>query len=257
MKKIAFFSLITLVATACAFAAQSRETLTLAAAGCRSLRIECGAGSLKVQGDDKLEQIEVSAILVVKGCGEGELPGFKKEYVTLTLEKSGDQAVLIAGIESGHWLETLFGSGRDARIDLDVRLPRRLALDVDDGSGDLEISGCDNGLRLEDGSGDARLSDIKDRVKIDDGSGDLYLSAVGGAVEIEDGSGDIELKAAGGDVAITDGSGEIAVSQAGGSVTIEDGSGDIVIDGVEKDVTIEEAGSGDVRIRNVKGAVKK
>jgi len=42
-----------------------------------------------------------------------------------------------------------------------------------------------------------------------------------------------------------------------GSVEIDDGSGDIIIDGVEKDVTIEEAGSGDVRIRNVKGKVRK
>jgi hypothetical protein len=257
MKKAAFFCLIFLAALACLQAAQSRETLTLAAAGCQSLRIECGAGWLKVQGDDKLERIEVSAVLTVKGIGEAELTGFKKEYVTLTLEKSGDRVVLTASIDSGHWLERLFDHGRDARIDLDVRLPRRLALAVDDGSGDIEIRSCDGGLRLEDGSGDARLADIKGKVRIDDGSGSLYLDAVGGDITIEDGSGDIELKGAGGDVEISDGSGDIAVSQALGSVTIEDGSGDIDIDGVEKDVVIEEAGSGGVRIRNVKGQVKK
>jgi hypothetical protein len=257
MKKIAFFCLIILVVSASAYAAQRRETLTLSAAGCQSLRLECGAGSLKVQGEGKLEQIEVSAVLIVNGIGESELPGFKKEYVTLTLEKSGDRAVLIAAIQSGHWLETLFGNGHDARIDLEVRLPRGLAVDIDDGSGDLAIRGCDNGLRLEDGSGDAQLADIKGRVKIEDGSGDLHLIDLAGDVEIEDGSGDIELKTTGGNVVISDGSGGIAVSQVGGSVTIEDGSGDIVIDGVEKDVTIEEAGSGGVEIRNVKGQVRK
>jgi hypothetical protein len=257
MKKTAFFCLIILMAAFSALAAQQRETLTLAAAGCQSLRIECGAGSLKVQGDDKLEQVEVSAVLTVNGIGAGELPGFKKEYVTLTLEKSGDRAVLTASIDSGHWLERLFDHGRDARIDLEVRLPRRLALDIDDGSGDLEIRGCDGGLRLEDGSGDARLADIKGKVRIEDGSGDLRLDAVAGDIEIEDGSGDIELKGAGGDVDISDGSGEIAVFQTLGSVTVDDGSGDIVIDGVEKNVTIDEAGSGEVSIRNVKGQVKK
>jgi len=255
MKKTALFFLILLMAAFSAPAAQQRETLTLDAAGCASLRIECGAGALKVQGDDTLERIEVSAVLTVQGIAESELPGFRKEYVILTLEKSGDRAVLTASIDSGHWLERLFDHGRDARIDLDIRLPRRLALAVDDGSGDLEIRGCDGGLRLEDGSGDARLAEIKGRVRIDDGSGSLYLDAVGGDIEIEDGSGDIELKGAGGNVDIADGSGEIAVFQALGSVTVEDGSGDIVIDGVEKDVTITEAGSGGVRIRNVKGKV--
>jgi hypothetical protein len=38
---------------------------------------------------------------------------------------------------------------------------------------------------------------------------------------------------------------------------IDDGSGDIVIDGVEKDVTFKEVGSGGLKIRNVKGKVKK
>jgi hypothetical protein len=165
MKKIAFFCLLFFVALISVNAAQSRETLTLVAAGCQSLNIDCGAGSLKVQGEDKLEQIEVSAVLVVNGISESELPGFKKEYVTLKLKKSGNKAVLTAEIESGSSFATLFGIGRNARIDLDVRLPRRLALDVDDGSGDCEIRDCDGGLKLEDGSGDARLANLKARWK--------------------------------------------------------------------------------------------
>ena len=220
MKKIAFFCLIFLFSLAGAFASQSREALTLPAAGCRALDIECGAGNLKVQGDDKLERIEVDAVLVVRGIGESDLPEFKKDHVTLKLEKSGDRAILRALIEEKFSLENLFG-GREAYIDLHVRLPRRLALDIDDGSGDL------------------------------------FLTGVGGDVEIEDGSGDIELKDAGGDVEIEDGSGQMEVFNVRGSLVIDDGSGDIVIDGVEKDVTIEEAGSGDLEINNVKGRVKK
>lgn len=257
MKKIAFFCLIFLFSLAMAYAAQSRETLTLAAAGVQSLRIECGAGSLTVQGEDKLDQIEVNAVLVVNGIAESELPGFKKEHVTLTLEKSGDRAVLTASIESDFSLATLFGDVRNARIDLDVRLPRRLALAVDDGSGDCEIRDCDGGLKLEDGSGDTRLANIKGTVNIEDGSGDLHLSDIGGNVEIEDGSGDIMLRACGGDVSISDGSGQTELRDIRGSIWIDDGSGDIVIDGAEKDVTIDEAGSGAVEIRNVKGKVKK
>jgi len=257
MKKIAFFCLIFLFSLSAAFAAQSRETLTLAAAGVQSLHIECGAGSLKVQGKGDLEQIEVDAVLVVNGIAESEVPGFKKEYVTLTLKKSGERAVLTASIESAFSLATLFGEGHHARIDLDVRLPRRLALAVADGSGDCEIRDNDSGLTLEDGSGDTRLTNIKGTVKIEDGSGDLYLEDIGGNVEIEDGSGDIMLRACGGDVYVNDGSGQTELHDIRGSVRIDDGSGDIVIDGVEKDVTIDEAGSGAVEIRNVKGKVRK
>ena len=256
MKKIAFFCLIFLFSLAGAFASQSREALTLPAAGCRALDIECGAGNLKVQGDDKLERIEVDAVLVVRGIGESDLPEFKKDHVTLKLEKSGDRAILRALIEEKFSLENLFG-GREAYIDLHVRLPRRLALDIDDGSGDCDIRDCDGGLEIEDGSGDVRLANIMGAVKIDDGSGDLFLTGVGGDVEIEDGSGDIELKDAGGDVEIEDGSGQMEVFNVRGSLVIDDGSGDIVIDGVEKDVTIEEAGSGDIEINNVKGRVRK
>jgi hypothetical protein len=257
MKKIAFFCLIFLFSLSAAFAAQSRETRNLPAAGIRSLHIECGAGSLKVQGKDDLEQIEVDAVLVVHGIAEGELPEFRKEHVTLTLEKSGDTATLTSSIESDFSLATLFGAGHNARIDLDVRLPRRLALAVADGSGDCEIRDCAGGLEFEDGSGDARLAHVRGAVNIEDGSGDLYLEDLGGNVEIEDGSGDIMLRACGGDVSVNDGSGQTELRGIRGSVRIDDGSGDIVIDGVEKDVTIEEAGSGGVEIRNVKGKVRK
>jgi len=256
MKKSALFCLLFLAAFIALGAAQSRETLTLAAAGCQSLRIECGAGDLKVQGDDKLERIEVDAVLHVRGLADSELPEFKNDHVVLKLEKTGDRAVLIARIESEFTLGSLFG-GHDAYIDLEVRLPRRLALAVDDGSGDTAIRLLDGGLELEDGSGDIKLDEIGGGVKIEDGSGDMLLTGLAGKVEIDDGSGDLVLKNAGGDVDIEDGSGEIRIFNVRGSLEIDDGSGDIVIDGVEKDVTIDEAGSGDVEISNVKGRVKK
>ncbi len=256
MKKVAFFCLLFLVALAAVSAAQSRETLTLAASGCRMLRIDCGAGLLKVVGESNLEKIEVNAVLDVRGIAENELPEFKKKYVELKLDQAGDSAVLIAKIESEFSLESLF-HGHDARIDLEIRLPRRLALAVEDGSGDIEIREIDGGLDLEDGSGAILATHINDPVKIDDGSGDMRLAGLSGRVAISDGSGGIELKDAGGDVFVEDGSGEIRIYHVSGSVRINDGSGDIVIDGVEKDVTIEEAGSGGLEIHNVKGSVRK
>jgi DUF4097 and DUF4098 domain-containing protein YvlB len=206
---------------------------------------------------DGLEQIEVSAVLDVRGIADNELAAFKKEHVTLKLERVAGQAELIAKIESGFSLAGLFGDSHDARIDLDIRVPRRLALEIDDGSGDTDIRDCDGNLKLADGSGDIRLTNIRGPVESEDGSGAIILAKINGKLQIEDGSGDIELNDAGNDVDIDDGSGEINLNRILGSVYIEDGSGDIVIDGVEKDVTIDEAGSGGVEISNVKGKVKK
>jgi DUF4097 and DUF4098 domain-containing protein YvlB len=239
MKKIVLLIVLLLaVGWSIGVAAQSRETLTLAAGDLKVLRIDCGAGYLKIVGVDGLEQIDVTAVLHVSGVDDDELAEYKKEFVTLRLEKSSAKAELTAKIEEEFTLSSLFGHNNDARIDLDVRVPRRLALAIDDGSGDIDIRDCDGNLDLEDGSGD------------------IILAKIGGVLTIDDGSGDIELEDAGSDVAVDDGSGEIRLQRVLGSVTIDDGSGGIEIDGVEKDVTIEEAGSGGVSIHNVKGKVR-
>ncbi|MBN2400097.1 MAG: DUF4097 family beta strand repeat protein [Candidatus Aminicenantes bacterium] len=240
MKKIVLFAILIFIAALTSFyAAENRESLNLAAAGLQSLDIDCGAGYLKVQGVDGLEQIEVSALLVVRGIADSELAEFKKEFVTVTLKKDMDRAVLIAKIKSNFSLPKLFSGVSEARIDLDIRVPLRLSLEIDDGSGDVDIRDCDGNVKLEDGSGDMHLTHIR------------------GHVDIEDGSGDIELNDAGNDVDIDDGSGQISLHHIRGSVEVDDGSGDIVIDGAEKDVTIDEAGSGNVDITNVKGRVRK
>ncbi|HSQ35731.1 MAG TPA: hypothetical protein VLQ89_07055 [Candidatus Binatia bacterium] len=258
MKKIILLVLLFfVVGWTAGFAAQSRETLTLSAAGLKALRIDCGAGFLKVRGVDGLEQIEVSAVLDVRGVAEKELVEFKKEFVKLTLQKNMGRAELTAQIDNDFSLATLFSGSPDARIDLDIRVPRRLALAIDDGSGDADIRDIDGPVELEDGSGSVYMENIQGAVDVDDGSGDIRLVKIGGLLEIEDGSGDIELNDAGSNVAIEDGSGRITLDRVSGSVLLDDGSGDIVIDGVEKDVPIDEAGSCGVEIRNVKGKVKR
>ncbi len=256
MKKTAIFCTIFMLVWSAVRAADSRETLTIPADGLKALAIDCGAGALKVQGQEGLDRVEVVATIRLSGAGEAELREFREERVTLKLERVGAKAVLTSRIDDTFTLDKLFG-GRDAVIDLDVTLPRGLDLDVDDGSGDLAVRDIGGRLDLEDGSGDIVLERIAGAVAIEDGSGSLVLSGVKGDMDIDDGSGDIELKDAGGAVAIEDGSGSIDLRGAVGPVSVDDGSGDIVIDGVEKDVTIEEAGSGGLEIRNVKGRVRK
>jgi hypothetical protein len=237
MKKI-YILLITLVTVlillaSAGFAFESEKTFTLPADGLKALRIDCGAGKLEVAGADGLDRIEVRAVIKADGESQSKMEGFLKDHVRLSLEKRGDRAVLIANIER-HW--GLF-MGDGAWIDLTVRIPKNLALEIDDGSGDIVVE------------------DVAADVFIDDSSGDIRLARLGGRLEIDDGSGDIDVRDIVGDIGIDDGSGDIEVLKVGGSVKVDDGSGDITIDGVGGDVLIEDAGSGDVRIDNVKGRV--
>jgi hypothetical protein len=237
MKKIYMF-LITLVMVlillvSAGFAFETEKTFTLPAGGLKALRIDCGAGKLEVAGADGLDRIEVRAVIKADGESQSQMEGFLKDHVKLSLEKRGDRAVLVANIER-HWG---FFIGDGAWIDLTVRVPKSLALEIDDGSGDMVVE------------------DIAADVEIDDGSGDIRVSRLGGRLEIDDGSGDIVIRDVAGDIAIDDGSGDIEVLLAGGNIRVDDGSGDITIDGVGGDVLIEDAGSGGVKIDNVKGRV--
>jgi hypothetical protein len=206
--------------------------LVLDAGGIETLDIDAGAGSLTVRGRSGAERITVTATINVPGGDEEKARKRIERDMTLKLDRAGDRAVLEAYFDPG-----LPGWGDQPSIALDVELPRRLGLVVDDGSGSIDIAAIDG------------------PVQIDDGSGSLELTDAGSSVEIDDGSGSIQVRNAGGDVRITDGSGSVTVVRVAGSVYIDDGSGSIAVDEVAHDLIIEEAGSGGVRYHNVLGEV--
>lgn len=233
MKKMLVLAALALMTLGSLAAFETTKTLTLPADGLRGLEIRAGAGSLTVTGRDGQKTIEVRAEIVVRHVGDKEMDRYLSDRVELTLEKRGDQAVLVSRMRERF---RLFSFGDDGVINLTVLVPKELPLDVDDGSG---------GVVLEDVAG----------VRIDDGSGSLRIDRVAGEVRVVDGSGDIEINDVAGDVTVDDGSGGILIRRIGGTVTVDDGSGSIDIDGVEKDVRILSAGSGSVDVSNVKGRV--
>jgi len=244
--------------TASAFADPVGEelSLNLKTTGIETVRIKCGAGYLKVTGVEGLDQIEVKAMLVVKGIDEDELAEFKEDYVRLSLEKSGSRAILTSDVKSNFSVSSIF-KNKSARIDLDVRTPKNMKLEIDDGSGSIEINDMNGDIDLEDGSGSTTIENIKGNLAVEDGSGSITLENISGNVKINDGSGSIDIKEVGGDLKVDDGSGSMDIYDIKGSVVVDDGSGSINIDGVEKDVYIKNAGSGGLSIDNVKGNVKK
>ncbi len=253
--KTILFILLFVFAAVSGFTYQEEKNLSLDVTGIDGLEIKCGAGILKVKGTDDLEAIDVKAYIVVKGIDEENFKSFVKDNVTLTLKKEGNRAVLISKVDSSS-ISSLFKK-QEARIDLEVRMPKELKLSIDDGSGSIRVSDISADVKIEDGSGSIKINNIKGNLKIDDGSGSITAKNIDGHVNIEDSSGEIDVETVKGHVDVDDSSGSIKIRNISGSVTVDDGSGSIYIDGVEQDVVIKDAGSGGIKIKNVKGKVKR
>lgn len=213
---------------------ETRELELTVAPGSR-LFVEAGAGSMVLDGDPAVDAVSVVAeIYQVEPSND----------YTLTLEAQDDGSARLVAVSGDRML-----SGSD-RIDLSIRVPESLRVDINDGSGSLRVSGLRADLTIEDGSGSTAVSDIDGNVSIDDGSGSITVEDVRGNLDLVDGSGSITVARVGGDVDIDDGSGSISVEDAGGTVTVDDGSGSISVDGAG-DFELVDDGSGSVRLNDI------
>lgn len=253
----------------CAFRAD--RMLDLDANGLGQLKLDTGAGDLVVEGVPGLAKIEIRG----KACASEEdvLAGIQ----IFGQRESGSAVVGTKIPDEGHdW--SLFGS-HYAYMDVHVRMPAGLKLDLRDSSGDLEVSRLANGLDLKDSSGDIRLRDIAGAVNVTDTSGDIDVRGVAGdftvisdssgdinvddvkgeAVVQEDSSGDITLRHVSGDARVDrDSSGDVDFEDIGRDAIVgADSSGEIVADEVHGNFTVgsKSGGSGNIRHHGVSGKV--
>lgn len=252
MKSRIIFVALLFFCSSLMFGYEDVRNLTLSTKGIEKFEIDCGAGFLKVNGKQGLNEIKVEAEIVVEGRSKERAEEFIKEYLELSLERIGRRAVLKSGFKNYY---SLFSFGTKL-INLTINMPAEMDLDVDDGSGSITIEDIAGNLIIDDGSGDIEIVNAKGNVEVDDGSGGVSLEEITGDVSVDDGSGEISIEGVAGDVSVDDGSGSITIRNIGGNVTVRDGSGSITIDGVEKDVYIPSDGSGSIRVYNVKGKVK-
>jgi len=208
------------------------EKKSFPAAGLTMARLATGAGSLRIAGTPGASAIEVMA----EYRGSNTSPGGAErilENLKLTMEVRGDTFYLRSE-QVSDWAWNASG-----RIDLVLTLPPEIGLDVDDGSGSIEISDMAGRVRVEDGSGGIDLERIQGDVSVRDGSGSISIRGADRNVEIEDGSGDIHVRDVGGDVRIEDSSGSIDVEQVRGDFIVpHDGSGSIRFSGIDGRVDI-------------------
>lgn len=206
--------------------------------------ITAGAGELTIEGG-LTDQVVIEGRACASDAG-------RLEEMSVEIDPRGDRLEIETQIPDG-WSWT---GGRYAYIDLHIRVPSGMAVRVVDGSGNLAIRDVAS-VQLEDGSGNVELSGIRGDVSVDDGSGNLDLAAVGGEIWVHDGSGNIDIRDAGSVVIDSDGSGSIEVDGVHDSVIVHsDGSGAIWVASVGGDFTVHRDGSGGIRHSDVAGTVK-
>ena len=208
--------------------------LTLDTSGLDTLEIDAGAGSMEVVGVSGASRIRVIATIHVPGRNDDKAAKKIESDMTLSLESKDEAAILKSWFDNG-----ALSWGENPTIKLEIEMPENMHLEIDDGSGSMEIL------------------NVRGDIRIDDGSGSLTMEDVGGDIEIEDGSGSITVSGVGGDIQIDDGSGGIRVRDVSGSVTVDDGSGSIDVSDVDEDLVIVDDGSGGLDFSNIGGRVVK
>lgn len=247
----------------CAFRAP--RNLDLATDGVNTLVVQAAAGELTIRGESGQTQVQVRGT----ACAGTEAA---LAEIKLVQRREGDRLIVAVEIP-----ETAGGWFDDQRsLDLELRVPARLALDVADSSGDTTIEGV-AALQVQDSSGDLRIERIAGEVSVTDSSGDLDLREIGAlhipsdssgditavgvrgdAVIDTDSSGSVTLREVSGDARVgVDSSGDLRFADIGGGVSVgTDSSGDIIAEGVARDFVVERDGSGDIEHSDVRGAVR-
>ena len=210
---------------------EETRDLKLAADGISQLTINAGAGSMDVSGVQGLDNIVVKATIIVPDEDEDDAVRIIEKRIKLSLEKNAGEAELDAWFENG-----LVSFGSSPYIVLEISVPTGLAVNIDDGSGSIDVV------------------DVGGDITIDDGSGSIDIRNVA-SVKIDDGSGSIDIVNAAGDVSIVDGSGSISVKHVEGSVTVDDGSGSIKVSDIDHDLIIIDDGSGSLTFSDIRGTV--
>ena len=195
-----------------------RDDVELRGTAESELLVDAGAGRLVIAGSDATGVFHVSATL----CASD-----RERLEALRVSLDGDRISTDYPNRGRGW------GNNYARIDLEIEVPARTNISVEDSSGSLTIHGVGD-VELKDGSGSVQIENV-------------------GSVLVEDGSGSLRIRDASGDVEVRDGSGSMSIHGVTGGVMIEDGSGSISIEAVGGSVRIDEVGSGGVNVRDVGG----
>jgi hypothetical protein len=225
---------------------EARRDATIRASASDQLRLVARAGELRVEGRDGISDVRVRG----RACASSQ-----DLLDRLVIESGRSGSTVRVEVGEIEWTSGMFRN-QHATLDLVLEVPLGMAAHVEDGSGDVLITGLGD-LSLVDGSGGLAIRDIRGTVDVEDGSGEVEIDEIDGDVSIEDGSGEITIRGVTGDVTVHDGSGSVTVARVGGSVEVpDDGSGEIDVRDVQGDLVVRGTDAENISYRDVRGRIE-
>jgi len=220
------------------------RTATVDTTGASKIVIATGAGDLKVRGQTGQSSLQANG----KACASQE---DLLNEIQIETRREGNTIYFKTLMPTLVDASLLFN--RYATLDLTIVIPDSIAIELEDSSGDLQLSKVKSAI-VADSSGEIDIEDIGGDLEVTDSSGDIEIERVAGNLKVEDSSGDMELENIQGTVEIpVDSSGDINIAQAGSVLIHRDSSGEIVIRRVNHDVRIDSDSSGDIDVEEVAG----
>lgn len=138
------------------------------AAGIEKVSLESGVGEVRIEAGDT-DAIEVRVEIKP---GDKSWFGSKPDLEAVTLDMKRDGKELQLGVDGEHIQEHWV-----------VRVPARMALELDHGVGEVHVTGLEGDVEAEVGVGELRIEGGKgkiDRAEVHVGVGDAAIKGVGG-----------------------------------------------------------------------------
>ncbi len=199
----------------------------------------------------------VESIRINMASGNGIIKKSNSNQVKITLEYTYDDDDFEPSFDqNGTTLrikEEFSGGGRNWNIrgksEWTLEIPDGLRVDMNTGSGDLEITGLNIELDANSGSGNVEAENITGDTRLSTGSGNIYARNVDGELRANTGSGTIRVSDVKGDTDLNTGSGNIRANGMEGALQLSTGSGNVDAVGVIiTDHSRFSAGSGNVDV---------
>lgn len=172
-----------------------------------------------------------------RGSADVTVTGWEGSTVRVRGETSdGELTVITSGSSVEIGTRSSGGMTRVERLDVDVPFGTRVH--VNNGNGDVEITGTRGPVEATTFNGDITLADAADRVDVRTFNGDISLTNVAGRLSVAASNGDVQLRDIRGEVQVGTLSGDIELTGiTSSSVNAKTMSGRIGYDG-----TIERTG---------------
>jgi hypothetical protein len=171
---------IALILAVAPLAAAGSRTLTSAvdASAVTDLHLESGIGDVKITATQGSDEVLIEVLLKPRRGGIfSSMRKAEREVAAASLKTRTDGATLMVGVDPPADDERRFEE------QWTIEIPARLAVEMDHGVGDVEITGMSSALELDSGVGDVAVTQRAGSIALDLGVGTAVVRAP--AVEVK------------------------------------------------------------------------